>query len=300
MSAGVAQLFDVPGPRGRMLQRVAAGVLIVIALGLGAAVLWKLAERGNLAPAKWSPFLTSDVWQFYIVPGLINTLYAAAISIALASVLGLLLALGRLSPIAPVRWVASVFVEFFRAVPVLVMMLLSFWGYLAFAGLPSAYLPLAGVVTGLTLYNSCVLAELLRSGVLSLPKGQAEAGLSIGLTQGQTLMAVQLPQALRAMLPALVGQLVVILKDTALGYQILYAELLRQAERIGSAYFNIVPALIVIALIYIAINFALTSFATWLEHRLTTHGHVAGGVQGADPTVGMDDPYRSSVTTARR
>lgn len=282
MSA-TATLFDVPGPRGRMRQRIAAGVLLVLALALGAAVLWKLGEKGNLSPDKWAPFAGGVVWRSYILPGIINTLYAAAISIALAAVLGLVLAFARMSSIAPVRWVATAFVEFFRAVPVLVMMLLSFWGYLASGLVPSAYLSLAGVITGLTLYNSCILAELLRSGVHSLPRGQAEAGLSIGLTPGQTLRAIQLPQALRAMLPALVGQLVVILKDTALGYQILYPELLRQAERIGSAYYNIVPALIVIAAIFIAINYGLTSFAHWLERRLTHRGRVAGGAMTADP-----------------
>lgn len=277
MSAGPAQLFDVPGPRGRAMQHVAAVLLAGVALLIIALVLWKLGERGNLTAAKWRPFLDPVVWRVYILSGIVNTLYAAAISIALSGIFGLLLGVGRLSPVAPLRWVCAVVVEFFRSVPVLVMMLLSFWGYLAADMIPGAYLPLAGTVTGLTLYNSCVLAELVRSGVHSLPQGQSEAGLSIGLTQGRTLMLIQLPQALTAMLPALVGQLVVILKDTALGYQITYAELLRQGERIGSAYGTIVPALIVVALIFIAINYSLTTFAHWLERRLNRRGRIAGG-----------------------
>lgn len=289
MSSAPTQLFDAPGPRGRAQQRVLALVLAVAAIGLGVVVILKLAERGNLAPAKWTPFLGASVWQNYLVPGLINTLYAAVISIVLAGVLGLLLGLGRLSGVAPIRWVCSVFVEFFRAVPVLVMMLLSFWGYLALGTIPGAYLPLAGTVTGLTLYNSCVIAELIRSGVHGLPKGQAEAGLSIGLTPSQTLRSIQLPQALTAMLPSLVSQLVVILKDTALGYQITYAELLRQGERIGSAFGNIVPALIVVAIIFIAINYALTSLAHWIERRLNRRGRVAGGTMAADPVAGVEE-----------
>lgn len=282
------QLFDAPGPRARVRQRILALVFSVLALAAIAGVLIKLDERGNLAPAKWEPFATAGVWQYYIVPGLINTIYAAAISIGLAAVLGLLLGVGRLSTIAPLRWVCSIFVEFFRAVPVLVMMIFSFWVYAYSGSVPSAYLALAGTVTGLTLYNSCVLAELIRSGVANLPKGQAEAGLSIGLTRGQTLMAIQLPQALTAMLPALVGQLVVILKDTALGYQITYAELLRQGERIGSNYGNIVPALIVVAIIFIALNYSLTSFAEWIERRLNRRGRVAGGAGPAQPTQALD------------
>ncbi|WP_226345897.1 amino acid ABC transporter permease [Agilicoccus flavus] len=290
MSAPV-QLFDAPGPRGRAQQRVAAVVLALLAAVVLAAILWKLGERGNLTAAKWAPLVSPVVWRSYIVPGLINTLYAAAISIVLAGVLGLLLGVGRLSQLAPVRWVCATFVEFFRAVPVLVMMLLSFWGYLALDAVPGAYLPLAGTVTGLTLYNACVIAELIRSGVHGLPKGQAEAGLSVGLTPGQTLRSIQLPQALTAMLPALVGQLVVILKDTALGYQITYAELLRQGERIGSAYGNIVLALIVVAVLFIVLNYSLTSLAQWIEQRLSRRGRVAGGAQAADPTLGVDaDP----------
>ncbi len=283
MNAGT-QLFDAPGPRGRAQQRLMAVVFAVLALAVVAGTLYKLGERGNLSAAKWEPFATAGVWQFYLIPGLINTLYAAAISIALAGVLGLLLGVGRLSALAPLRWVCSIFVEFFRAVPVLVMMIFSFWIYAYSGAVPSAYIALAGTVTGLTLYNSCVLAELIRSGVANLPKGQAEAGLSIGLSPRQTLLAIQLPQALTAMLPALVGQLVVILKDTALGYQITYAELLRQGERIGSNYGNIVPALIVVALIFIAINYALTTFAEWVEARLNRRGRVAGGATTAAPT----------------
>ncbi len=146
--------------------------------------------------------------------------------------------MGRLSPIAPVRWVSSVIVEFFRAVPVLIMMIFAFGVYAQNQVFSSENNPLAAVVTGLMLYNGAVVAELVRSGVHSLPKGQAEAGLSIGLTPGQTLRSIQLPQALTALLPALIGQLVVVLKDSALGYQITYLELLLWSKTLGSAYAN--------------------------------------------------------------
>lgn len=153
MSAPI-QLFDAPGPRGRAQQRLLAAAFAVIAVGALALVLVRLGERGNLTAAKWQPLVSPQVWQFWIIPGLINTLYAAAISIVLACVLGLLLGLGRLSTIAPLRWVCAVFVEFFRAVPVLVMMIFSFWIYAYSGAVPSAYLALAGTITGLTFYNS--------------------------------------------------------------------------------------------------------------------------------------------------
>lgn len=284
-----AQLFDVPGPRARAQQRLIALVVAVVAIGLAYLAVQRLMERGTLDAAKWQPFLTSVVWQQYLLPGLRHTLLATVLSVTLAGVLGLLLGMGRLSQIAPVRWVCSIFVEFFRSVPVLVMMIFSFWMYSFNRIFLPDVNPLAATVTGLTLYNAAVLAELIRSGVQNLPKGQAEGGLSIGLTPSQTLRAIQLPQALTAMLPALVGQLVVILKDSALGYQITFAELLQSGELIGAAYGNILPALAVVAVIFILLNTALTSFAQWLERRLSRRGHVAGGVMGADPVVDRDD-----------
>ena len=127
-------------------------------------------------------------------------------------------------------------------------------------------------MTALTLYNGSVIAELVRSGVFSLPKGQAEAGVSIGLTPPQVMRSIQLPQALTAMLPALVGQLVVILKDTALGTAVLYPELLQAARDIGTGYSNTIPAYIFVAIIFILINYSLTVVAGRVERRLSRRG----------------------------
>lgn len=284
MSASV--LFDAPGPRGRARQRVVAVVGSLLVLAFFAFALWKLGEKGNLAAEKWSPFLTSEIWVYYLVPGLIGTLKAAAISIVLAGLFGVLFGMGRLSQIGVIRWVSTVVVEFFRSVPVLVMMIAAFSLY-AFNGVFEPELnPLAAVVTGLVLYNGSVVAELIRSGVGSLPRGQSEAGLSIGLTQSQTLRTILLPQAVTAMLPALVSQLVVILKDTALGYIITYPELLSAYRQIGSAESNPVPSLIVVAIIFILINYALSRVAAYVERRLRSRGRttIPGVTVGTDAT----------------
>ena len=270
MSATV--LFDVPGPKARARHRVIAVVGGVVILGILAFALFKLGQKGNLAADKWTPFLTGSMWVDYLIPGLINTLKAAVISIVLAGAFGLLFGMGRLSHLAPLRWVCTVVVEFFRSVPVLIMMIGAF-SYYSYNNIFQAEVnPLAAVITGLTLYNGSVVAELLRSGVGSLPRGQAEAGLAIGLTPGQTLRSIQLPQAITAMLPALVGQLVVVLKDTALGQIITYDELLNNYQRIGSNWSNIVPAMIVIATIFITINYSLTTLAGAVERRLRSRG----------------------------
>jgi glutamate transport system permease protein len=275
MSANV--LFDAPGPRGRARQRLVAIAGALVILASIAFALFKLGEKGNLDPDRWLPFLTSSMWVDYLIPGLVKTLEAAAISIVLAAVFGLVFGIGRLSANRVLRWISTVVVEFFRSVPVLVMMIAAFSLY-AFNGVFSPDInPLAAVVTGLTLYNGSVVAELLRSGVGSLPVGQAEAGLSIGLTRSQTLRAIQLPQAITAMLPALMSQLVVVLKDTALGQIITYPELLTTFSQIGSNWSNPVPALIVIALIFIVINYALTTLAGYVERRLRSRGRSSLG-----------------------
>ena len=269
-------LFDAPGPRALRRYRVVAGVGGALSLAVFAWVLVKLGEKGNLSGAKWSPFLQADTWSQYIVPGLIGTLKAAAISIVLAGALGLVLGTGRLSQLAPIRWVSSVVVEFFRAVPVLLMMLFTFALYSTNNVFPPSELSLAAVVTALTLYNGAVIAELVRAGVGGLPRGQREAGLSIGLTDSQTLRSILLPQALTAMLPALVGQLVVVLKDSALGYVITYEELLNKANQVGTADQNIVPAFLVVAVLFIVINYGLTRLAVLLERRLNRRGRTSG------------------------
>jgi glutamate transport system permease protein len=275
MSASV--LFDAPGPRGRARQRLVAIVGGLVILAFLVFALWKLGQKGNLDADKWLPFLTGEIWASYLIPGLINTLEAAGISIVLAGLFGLVFGIGRLSTNPAIRWVSTIVVEFFRSVPVLVMMIAA-WSLYAFSlQLDPDITSLTGVVTGLTLYNGSVVAELLRSGVGSLPAGQAEAGLSIGLTRGQTLRAIQLPQAVTAMLPALMSQLVVVLKDTALGVIILYPELLTTFSQIGSYKSNPVPALIVIALVFIIINYALTTLAGYIERRLRARGRSSLG-----------------------
>ncbi|GAA6524757.1 hypothetical protein IDVR_05510 [Intrasporangium sp. DVR] len=225
----------------------------------------------------------------------------------LAGIFGVLFGMGRLSHTPALRWVSTVIVEFFRSVPVLVMMIAAFYFYSYNNVFDSDLNPLAAVITGLTLYNGSVVAELIRSGVGSLPKGQSEAGLSIGLTPPQTLRIIQLPQAITAMLPALVSQLVVVLKDTALGAIITYDELLNKFAQIGSYKGNPVPAMLVIAMIFIVINYALTRVAAYVERRLRERGRVTitrgaagpGGVAEVDTTL-IDEQLHEADERALR
>jgi len=261
-------LFDAPGPRARVRNWGITAITLVITLLVFWGVYSKLDAKGQLDAAKWEPFLTANLWKTYILPGVQGTLAAAAVSIVLALVLGFVLGVGRLSRHRAIRLPAAVFVEFFRAVPVLVMMLFAFGLFALYDFFPGRQLALAGVIAGLTLYNGAVIAEIVRAGVNALPRGQSEASFALGLTWGQTMRSILLPQAVTSMLPVLISQLVVVLKDTAIGYQITFLETVRQGTNIGAAYSNYIPALIVVAALMIAVNFALSSFAVWLEGRM--------------------------------
>ncbi|MBO0897896.1 MULTISPECIES: amino acid ABC transporter permease [Arthrobacter] len=275
-------LFDAPGPKARRNIRIAniLGVLLV------AALLWfavsGLAEKGQFEAAKWTPFLEWSTWQYYLLPGLLSTLKAAAVAVVASIAFGLLFGIGRLSPFKPIRWVCGIVVEFFRAVPVLLMMVFFYQFLSKSTPVDSAQVPFWAVVIALTLYNGSVIAELVRSGVFGLPKGQREAGLAIGLTPGQSLRSIEMPQALVAMLPALLSQFVVILKDSALGTFIGYTELLEYARRLASGEGNILPALLVTAAIFILLNWLLTFAAQRLSRRL---GARAGKVLKIEDTI---------------
>ena len=268
MNADATVLYDAPGPRARVRNAVLALVFLVVLAAAAAWIIARFNERGLLAADMWQPFITASTWTKYLLPGLWGTIKAAVVSIAAALVLGALLGIGRLSGHRAVRWFCGAFTEGFRAIPVLLLILFTYYLYAQYGIVPPAHLAFAAVVTGLTLYNGTVIAEILRSGINSLPSGQAETGTALGLRKSQLMRLVLLPQAVTAMLPALVAQMVIALKDSALGYMIGYVEVVRSGVLSASFYGNYIPALLVVAIVMIAINFTLTTVATRLEKRL--------------------------------
>ncbi|WP_330337433.1 amino acid ABC transporter permease [Streptomyces sp. NBC_00557] len=280
-------LYDAQGPRARR-RNVLYTALFLVAL---AALVWwvytSLDDKGQLAWALWKPFFGSEAYTTYIWPGLQNTLKAAALAMVIALPLGAVLGIARLSDHAWVRVPATVVVEFFRAIPVLVLMIFGNELYSQYTNVSSDDRPLYAVVTGLVLYNASVLAEIVRAGILALPKGQSEAAMAIGLRKGQVMRLILLPQAVTAMLPAIVSQLVVVVKDTALGGAVLtYPELLASANTMSGYYgANTIASFTVVAVIFVAVNFTLTSFASWLEGRLRRRKKSTGAVLGVEDTV---------------
>ncbi|MFD8810674.1 amino acid ABC transporter permease [Streptomyces sp. NPDC059627] len=254
-------LYDIPGPVTRR-RHAAYGVLATaVLLALLAWILYLLFDTGQFTYTKWMPFAYEGI-QELLLRGLGNTLRAFAAAAVLSLALGGLLATGRLSEHRPVRLLATVVVEFFRAMPVLVMI------FFVFVALKVQ--PLPALVAGLTLYNGSVLAEVFRSGVNSVERGQGEAAFALGMRKTQVMSYVLVPQAVRAMLPAIISQLVVALKDTSLGYLITYEEFLHAGKLIASNLdydLPFIPVVMVISPIYIGMCMLLSWFAGWVARR---------------------------------
>ncbi|WP_155336575.1 amino acid ABC transporter permease [Acrocarpospora corrugata] len=259
-------LYDAPGPRGRRRNLVLTVVFAVVLVVLAYLAFRKFDEKGQFDAALWEPFLRADVWINLILPGLWNTLSAAATAALIAVPFGFVFGIARLSEQAWIRLPAAAVVEFFRAIPLLIMIFFAQYGGSAVFGLTVT--SFSAVVFGLVMYNGSVLAEIVRAGISSLPRGQTEAALAIGLRKSQAMRLILLPQAVTVMMPAIVSQLVVLLKDTALGFIVAYEDLLNAGARILPANFrNLIPSVIVMAIIYILINVAVGLVAGWLEKR---------------------------------
>ncbi|ANZ35011.1 amino acid ABC transporter permease [Lentzea guizhouensis] len=259
-------LFDVPGPRARVRHRLLAVVGVAAIAALVGYVVWRFIDTGQFEGRKWSWIEYKQI-QISLAEALGRTLSAFAVGAVLALTFGAIFAAARLSDH---RWVsapAAVVVELFRAIPLVIMMFFFYYGLPATGIKLSAF---TAVVLSLMLYNGSVLAEVFRAGINSLPKGQSEAAYALGMRKTQVMVLVLLPQALRAMMPTIISQLVVLLKDTALGFLITFEELLYWGRQIGGQLqFGrpLIPTMIVVAAIYIGLCLLLTWFANYLEKR---------------------------------
>jgi His/Glu/Gln/Arg/opine family amino acid ABC transporter permease subunit len=226
-----------------------------------------LQEHG-LRPATWPMFADPAIWRFF-GEGLRETLLISIVSVAISFVVGLLFALGRLSRRWWIRWPSIAYIESIRALPVLLLIV-----YFGIKG-SSLFRPIFGSdfelprfwagVLGLSLYTSAVLAEIIRAGVISLPRGQTEAARALGLSHVRTMRFVILPQALRLMVPAMMAQLTTIIKDTSLVGTIGVFELLKQGRTIYTQFFNPIEVLLIVSVIYFVICFTLSQLSRRFE-----------------------------------
>lgn len=256
-------LFDAPGPKTVLRHRIYSMVAAIALAGLLIWVYLKFEENGQFAYEKWEPFVTPDYVEVLLVDGLLVTLEMAFGAILGALAFGALFGIGKLSDHRWLRWPSAAVVEFFRATPVLLLMVF-IWYELGVEHESSSF---RAVVIALILYNGSVLAEVLRAGILAVPKGQSEAAYALGMGKTQVTMLVLMPQAVKIMLPAIISQCIVALKDTALGIFVVAPGLTAVSELIYLEFNNRVPTMFVIATIYIVVNLLLTLVATWLQKR---------------------------------
>jgi glutamate transport system permease protein len=274
-------LGDALGPRGRRQTRILTVVSAVVILGFLVVALMRLADKGQLDEAKWEPFTQWPVQKFFLV-GIQTTVEVSLVSMVGAMALGTFLALARLARTGAIRWTTTLFVEFFRGLPLVLLI------FFCALGLPAYGLSLSVfwyVAIGLIVYNGCVLGEIFRAGILSLDRGQTEAAYSLGMGYWQAMFLVIIPQAARRMIPAIVSQLVTLLKDSSLGAAVAFEEALRRARINGEFFQNPLQSLFVVAVLYIVVNFALSMLARRLEVRQRRR-YKAGAI--VVPGAGMD------------
>ena len=253
-------------------------------LAIVGLIVFQLWRKDQFASRLWEPFVTPNIVQF-LLEGVSKTLQAAVFAIAGALALGAVLGIGKLSEHRLLRWPAWSVVEFFRATPLLLVIIATWYFVLGAKPGTPAFLAL---VIGLVLYNGAVFAEIFRAGINAVPKGQSEAAYAIGMRKSLVMRVVLVPQAVKIMLPALISQAVVALKDTSLGYAITAPGLTIAGKQVFGTFRNTLQTAFVVALIYITLNLLLTWLATWAQKRYAGEKtfEVVGGIVQSAPGAG--------------
>ena len=247
-------LFGAPSPRARAATRAASVAAAIALLAVAAGIVARFHSAGQLDGRLWSFFTLPTTWAF-LGKGLLGTLASAAMAAAIALGLGLVLMLGRLAPPRLIRWPSVAAIEFLRGTPTLLLI------YVCFLVLPTVGIKLSTywmLTLPVALSTAAVVAEVYRAGVLAVPRGQTDAARSLGMTEMQVFFTIVFPQAVRYIVPALVAQLVIVVKDTTFGYVVTYGELMQNAKVLIANYQSLVPVYLVVAAIYCLVNYGLS------------------------------------------
>ena len=259
-------LYEAPGPKTKRLTAIGTGIALVL-VAVGAYFVYRrFQEAGQLAPRYWTLFTRATTWS-YLFQGFVGTFRVAFTSGAIALVLGLVLMLGRTSGIRPLEIVSRIVIDFFRGVPSLLLI------YFFFLVIPQYGIKMSSfwmITIPVALAASGVLAEVFRAGVNAVPKGQTEAALALGMSDSKIMFKIVLPQALRIVIPSLISQLVVVVKDTTVAYVVSYPDLLQNARVLIESYDALLSTYIIVAIIYILVNYAINQLSIYMAHRSGT------------------------------
>lgn len=257
-------LYEAPGPRTRRRVRIATAVSLILVVAALAAIGYRFYITGQFAPRYWTFFAKATTWKF-LLQGFAGTVRVALTAGAIALALGLLLMLGRISHLKVLSAVCRVITEFFRSLPSLLLI------YFFFLVVPQYGIKMSSfwmLTLPVALAAAGVLAEVFRAGVNAVPKGQVEAALSLGMSPLRTTLKIVLPQAIRFVIPSLISQLVVVVKDTTVAYVVSYPDLMQNARVLITNYDALVSVYFTIAIIYILINYAINQASIYVSHRL--------------------------------
>lgn len=247
-------LFGDPRPQARVVTRVVSVIAAAVLLLLVVGVALRFHAAGQLDARSWEFFALPTTWAF-LAKGLLGTLASAVTAAAIALSLGLALMIGRMARLRLVRWPSIAVIEFLRGTPTLLLI------YVCFLVLPQAGIKLSTywmLTLPVALSTAAVVAEVYRAGVLAVPRGQTDAARSLGMTRAQVFFVIVFPQALRYIVPALVAQLVIVVKDTTFGYVVTYGELMQNAKVLIANYHALVPVYLVVALLYCLVNYTIS------------------------------------------
>ena len=256
-------LYEAPGPKTRRRIHIWTAIsLVLVALGIF-AIVQRFYVTGQLAPKYWDFFARWTTWRF-LLEGFAGTVEVAVTAGIIALALGLLLMMGRISENKILADICHVIINFFRGVPSLLLI------YFFFMVVPQygVRMPSFWMITlPVALAASGVLAEVFRAGMYAVPKGQTEAALSLGMSPLHVKLKIVFPQAICMVIPSLISQLVVVVKDTTVAYVVSFPDLLQNARVLITNYDALVSTYFVVAIIYILINYGINQLAVYLARR---------------------------------
>ena len=256
-------LYEAPGPKARRRIAAATAVSLTVLAVLAACVIRQFYRTGQLDAKYWSFFMKATTWRF-LGRGIVGTLEAALAAGVVVFAMGFLMMLGRISKYKAARGICTALIEFTRGVPTLLFIYFFFLVVPQFGIQLSAFwkisLPVAISASG-------VVAEVLRSGVNAVPRGQKEAALSLGMSNRSVFLKVVFPQAIRYVIPALISEVVIVVKDTTFAYVVNFPDLMQNAKVLISNYDALLSVYLVVAVIYIIINYLLNRLSVFAARR---------------------------------
>ena len=208
-------------------------------------------------------------WEVFLYQGLKNTLMLTCISVALGTLLGTFVAMAKMSKFAPLRWLVTVYIEVLRGTPILLQL------YVFYFVLPNVFTFLKlsqfmWVSIALCVNSSAYVSEVIRSGIQAVDKGQMEAARSLGMSEGQAMMKIILPQAVRNILPALGNEFIMMLKETSLASTFFLGDLMTSYSIVkGASYLTLEP-MTIIAIIYLCLTYPLSKIVERFEKKMAS------------------------------